>query len=304
MNPENNADICAVVNQAAGAGRCGKRAKSVLESLKVAGRRLNVRVTQAPGHAIDLARQAWAEGIREFWSVGGDGTVFEVLNGLLPEALEDRIRLGVLPLGTGNSFLRDFGINDEATALTTLREAASRTVDVIRFTHTQGTLFFVNLMSIGFSADVADLTNRRLKPLGAAGYAVAVVTRVASLKPYTFAMRIDAAEAVDDRPCTLISFCNSKFTGGTMMMAPDADPSDGMVDVVRLGVVNRRRLLQAFPRIYKGTHPEMPETEMTRARHIEFVESGPINLMIDGETKTLTPVAIDVLPHAFDLIAP
>ena len=159
-------------------------------------------------------------------------------------------------------------------------------------------------MSIGFSADVADLTNRKLKPLGAAGYAVAVVTRVVSLKPYTFPLRVDGADLLDDRPCTLLSFCNSKFTGGTMMMAPEADPSDGLVDVVRLGVVTRRRLLQAFPRIYKGTHPEMPETEMTTAKHIDFVDSGPINLMIDGETRTLTPISIETLPQAFDLIAP
>lgn len=292
-----------IVNSAAGGGRCGDKADAAVERLRKAGLELEVLRTERAGHATELTREAYAGGARQFIAVGGDGTSFEIVNGLFPrpEGDTDPVVLGFVPLGTGNSFLRDYSITSAEGAIDALLSGKRRTVDVVRVDHADGHLHYLNLMSLGFSAKVGALTNRRFKSFGAAGYALAVVSSVVGLQYPQFPMKVDGTP--DDRECTLLSFSNSRFTGGTMMMAPDADAGDGEVDVVRIGRLGRIALLQAFPLIYKGTHTRLDAIETGRARRVEFDSDAPVDCMIDGEVLTLRLHALEVVPGQLEVVA-
>ncbi len=158
----------AIVNPAAGNGRCRRFSHATLGRVRRLGIDLVVFETTRRGEASEIARKAYQEGFRNFLAVGGDGTSFEVLNGLFPEAGHPggRFALGFLPLGTGNSFLRDFTTQGVEHTLQALREKRRRACDVIRLRHAEGELYFINLLSLGFPADVGETANREFKRLG------------------------------------------------------------------------------------------------------------------------------------------
>ena len=291
-----------IVNPAAGGGRCGERVGAALERLRRAGLTLEVHETSRPGHATELARQAWARGERSFLAVGGDGTSYEIVNGLFPHEGTERPRLGMLPLGTGNSFLRDFGITSAEEALAALERGATREIDVVRATHAGGLIHYINLLSLGFSAEAGELTNRRYKALGTLGYVIATLSTALGLRFPAFPLRLDGGSR-DPRPCILLSFSNSRFTGGTMMMAPHADPSDGELDVIRIGPMRRPAFVAAFPSIFRGTHVARAEVEEARAKVVELELPEPVDVMVDGEVERLAISRLEVIPAALSVVA-
>jgi diacylglycerol kinase family enzyme len=196
-----------------------------LAGLREKGLKIDVVASTGPGHAVELAREAHEQGYRRFIAVGGDGTAHEILNGVYALARgKERIALGFLPLGTGNSFLRDFAKDGAGASLQALIEGRKRPIDLLRLTHTKGEVYSFNLLSLGFTADVGTLTNRYFKPFGYLGYLFGVFVRVIQLQRRAFRLRCDADRDWDESRCLFLSFSNSKFTGGTMLIAPDADP--------------------------------------------------------------------------------
>ncbi len=293
----------AVINPAAGGGRCGKRFPAALERLRAAGLTVDTAETSAAGQATEIARKAWAEGRRKFIAVGGDGTGYELVNGLFPAATEsgERPVLGFLPLGTGNSFLRDFTEKGAEHTIEALASGARRPCDVIRLVHADGVLHYINLLSIGFVADVNGLRARRFKRWGEFGYVLAVITAVASLRARGYPMRVDEGE-LDEGAQVFASFNNSKFTGGKMMMAPHADTADGKIAVVRVGEMGRLALLATFPKIFQGTHVNHPAVTTCQAARVELRLTEPIDVMVDGEALQVVPQLLDVLPAALDVV--
>ncbi len=293
----------AVVNPAAGGGRCGELAGPALERLRAAGLELQVVETGYPGQATDLAWEAYRNGVRRFLAVGGDGTAYEIVNGLFPEAAGgEPPLLGFLPLGTGNSFLRDFTERGADYALEALLAHRQRPCDVIRLTHREGVIHYINLLSVGFAADVAVVTNRRFKPFGPLGYLLGVLTCLVRLRRRPFPLRVDNSPEVDRRPCLFLSFNNSKFTGGRMKIAPRADTGDGLVEYVRWGPIGRLGLLANLRRLYDGTHLQHPLAERRAARRIDFQLDRPVDVMVDGEVLTLQCEMLEVLPSALSVV--
>ncbi len=174
---------------------------------------------------------------------------------------------------------------------------------MVEVEHAAGRAWSLNLVSVGFAAEAGELTNARYKGWGAGGYVVAVVQTLTELRQHALPHALDEGP-FDARPFVLLSFCNSSSTGGDMTMAPNADPSDGELDVVRIAPMRRRRFLSSFPRIFRGTHGEMPEVGFARARKVTFAELPPIPVMIDGEVLTLSLRRLEVLPRALRLLVP
>ena len=154
----------------------GRLAAATLERLRNRGLAVEVVETRMPGDATRIARESYAQGFRRFLAGGGDGTSYEIVNGVFPrDAAAERVSLGFLPLGTGNSFLRDFAENGAEYAIESIAVGRARACDVIRLKHRDGFLHYINLMSVGFTAEAGELTNRQFKRLGEAGYLAATL---------------------------------------------------------------------------------------------------------------------------------
>ena len=293
----------AVVNPAAGGGRCGKLAGPALDRLRAAGVPVEAHETCSPGHGVQLARDAYLAGFRHFLAVGGDGTSYEIVNGVFPEALSgERPQVAFLPLGTGNSFLRDFSTRGAEIAAEALIAGRSRPCDVLRLTHKDGVLYYINLLSIGFAADVAFLRHERFQQFGELGYLLALFTCLVRLDRRAFPLRVDGRSEYDRRPCLFLTFNNSRFTGGKMMIAPNADPADGLIEYVRWGPIGRLGLIANLHTLYTGTHVKHPLASRQAARQIEFDLDAPVNVMIDGEVLKLECQKLEVLPGALEVV--
>ena len=312
-----NETFLAIINPAAGGGRGRDRVGAALERLRKAGLTVETVETAAAGDATRLARQAYARGFRKFIAVGGDGTSFEVVNGLFPEAQKnpsvDAIpTLGFLPLGTGNSFLRDFETQNSAPkasvksglehALQAFEERRSQSCDVLRLTHQQGTIYYTNLLSVGFAADVAMLRHRQFSGLGQFGYLLSIFLCLARLKRRPFPVRFNGQGEFDSRPCLFLTFNNSKFTGGTMMIAPHAATDDGLIEYVRWGPIGRLGLIRNLSTLYDGTHIRHPLAEHHAVSQVDFQLDGPVDVMVDGEVLSIQCRTIDVLPSVLRVV--
>jgi diacylglycerol kinase (ATP) len=327
-----NETFLAIINPAAGGGRCGSRVGAALDRLRAAGIALETAETRAAGDATRIAREAYGRGYRKFLAVGGDGTSYEIVNGLFPESWSQESRsqenrsqvsglgsqgvfgaeeqiptLGFVPLGTGNSFLRDFedlasGKGGLEHAMQALEARRSRPCDVLRLTHKDGAIYYTNLLSVGFAANVAALRHRRFLGLGQAGYLLSIFLCLARLDRRPFPVRLEGQREFDSRRCLFLTFNNSKFTGGTMMIAPDAVIDDGLIEYVRWGPIGRLGLIRNLATLYDGTHTRHPLAERQAVRRIEFQLDGPVDVMVDGEVLTLECRTIEVLPSALRVV--
>ena len=294
----------AIVNPAAGGGRTGRLIGPVLERLKAGGIHADVMHTTAAGQAAEIARASYARGVRKFIAVGGDGTSYEVVNGLFPEAATaERPTLAFLPLGTGNSFLRDFSDRGVEYAIEAILAQRTRTCDVMRLRHRGGILHYINLLSIGFTADVATLRARRFSSWGELGYFGSIFLTLARFNRRAFPVRVKGETEFDRRPCLFLTFNNSKFTGGTMMIAPNAQTNDGLIEYVRWGTIGRLGLIRELPGLYDGTHVQHPLAECKSVAHVEFNLDSPVDVMVDGEVLTLHCEKLDVIPQALNIVA-
>lgn len=291
----------AVINPAAGGKRCGKLVQPALERLRAGGIEVDIVETSSRGQATQVTREAYGRGYRRFIAVGGDGTVYEVVNGLFPGAAEPPI-LAFLPLGTGNSFLRDFSDGGVEFAIEALLARRSRPCDILRLTHKDGVLHYINLLSMGFSADVATMRARRFSSWGELGYQLSIFICLLRFRRRPFPLRADGEGKIDQRPCLFLTFSNSKFTGGTMMIAPKADTNDGLIEYVRWGPIGRIGLIRNLPTLYDGTHINHPLAERKSAHRIDFYLEHPVDVMIDGEVLTLRCQSLDVLPSALNVV--
>jgi diacylglycerol kinase (ATP) len=293
----------AVVNPAAGGGRCRKLVGPALDRLRADGIKLEVVETSAPAQATEIVRDACARGYRRFIAVGGDGTSYEIVNGLFPEAANhERPTLAFLPLGTGNSFVRDFGDGGVEFAIDAILAGRSRACDVLRLSHKAGVIHYINLLSMGFAADVATMRARRFSTWGEPGYQLSIFSQLVRFRRRPFPLRVDGESDIDRRPCLFLTFNNSKYTGGTMMIAPTAEVSDGLIEYVRWGPIGRVGLIRNLPTLYDGTHINHPLAERRAAKRIDFYLDAPVDVMVDGEVLTLYCETLDVLPSALNVM--
>lgn len=293
----------AIVNPAAGFGKCAKLLGPAIDRLHRAGVEFDVAETKHGGHGLELAREAYAAGYRRFIAVGGDGTSFEIVNGLFPRAYDEGQvpTLGFLPLGTGNSFLKDFtdkGVEYSAQAIV---EGRSRPCDVIRINHKDGQTHYINILSLGFVSEVCVMANRRFKWMGAASYGLAVVLCLAQFHKQLYQMKLDGVVEPNPPETALLIFCNSKYTGGNMMLAPHADIADGQIEIVRWSA-DRFDFIFNFKKCYDGSHVHHPLIWQGRAKRIELSFDKPVDLMVDGEVLTLQMDSLEVLPAALQVM--
>ncbi len=297
----------AVLNPNAGFGTAKKRFQALRARIDNSIE-IELAITNGPAHATELAEKARAEGHTHFLSIGGDGTTFEVVNGLMRvdrKQTRAAATLAILPLGTGNSFMRDFHVDGVDSALLALEGFAksphTTACDLLKLTHDKGVLFSFNQLGLGFVADAGNLTNQKYKRLGVLGYVAAVLERTWNLDSRAYSFSIDG-KTHPSKTLTLLAICNSRCTGGTMKMAPDARVDDGLFDLIAIDALSRARLLSCFPKIFSGTHLKLPEVKVHRGKTMTFDLPSSMPTIIDGEVLDIRLQSIEVVPRALSVV--
>jgi YegS/Rv2252/BmrU family lipid kinase len=294
-----------ILNPAAGKGKGKKIADSVYEKLKGKIKDLDFEVSRYPGHLFELGQQVVPRGYGRVVSIGGDGTPFELINGLYATGKPQReIEWAMIPAGTGNSFLRDFWDVPEGDVVDRVVGSPGRRVDLVEFSYYKDGArlkkYYLNILGIGLIADILKLTNEKLKPLGPLGYSLAVLIRLFKGMDNRFTMRVDGEEVELKNSSLVIS--NSRYTGGAMKIAPTAETDDGLVDAIVFNEVNRREIVNIFVNVFKGKHIHHPKVDVFRGKEIEIKAEPPQLLMADGELLGETPMSLKVLPGELKIL--
>ncbi len=267
--------------------------------------------SDAPGHIAALAEQAAADGASLIVAVGGDGTVNEATNGLM--ALHARgetvPELAVLPRGTGTDFVRTFAIPTKLDrALDVVEKGTTREIDAGKVTYRawaghDAVGYFANVASAGMSGAVAQRANTTSKALGGkASFLAATLAVFAGWKASSLAVDVDGERR--ERLMYDVLVANCRYLGGGMKMTPEAQPDDGLFDVLMIGDITRSDLALTLPKIYRGTHLPHPKAELLRGRRVLVDAATPVPVELDGEQPGTTPARFEVVPRALRLRVP
>jgi len=296
-----------IVNPVAGAGRTGRLWPQIMSLFKGHGLRFEHDITEAPGHAIELAKTAAGKGYEMVISVGGDGTINEIVNGLYAAGNIGDALLGIISTGTGGDYIRTIGIPRRyEDACQRFLQPKKRKVDlgIVEYAHNgrRAERIFVNFAGMGFDAEIVRRTTQQFKALGSMpSYLLGTLTTLLSYVNRDISIIVDG-QAEDRRVCTVI-MNNGKYGGGGMFTAPHADLSDGLLDVLIVGNLSKPDLLRSLPRIYKGTHLTHPKVTMKKAKEIEVRSlGGRMHLQADGELLGEVPARFRILPSALNVI--
>ncbi len=296
-----------LVNPASGNGGTGRRWPEIAHRAAAAGLEGDTYFSERRGHLAELARDAARAGAELIVVVGGDGSVNEVANGLA--SLASPPEVAIIPRGTGWDFVRTFGIpRDVESAVAVALGGAVRPIDLGRVSyrawdgHMAHTVF-ANVASAGMSGAIAQRANEGTKALGGkVSYLWATFAVFAGWSAVETRVVVDG-EIRGGRMFDVI-VANGRFFGGGMKMCPDAEPDDGLFDVVTIGDVTKRDLLVTMPKIYRGTHLPHPRAEALRGRVVVVETDEPVPVELDGEQPGTTPARFEVLPRAFRLRVP
>ena len=289
-----------LVNPRAGKNKGRRVAEQACEIFRQRGIQTETCFSEFQGHILELARNRVGGNFDGVISVGGDGTLFETINGLAQADPALATSVGVIPVGTGNSFAKDLDISTLETAVSRICKGETRKVDLGHFNCDTGSYYFINVLGFGFVADVAQKA-AAYKRFGSLSYVIGLFSVIRSLSFYQLELTIDGKK--HERENCLVEICNSTKTGGDMIIAPDARIDDGLLDVIVLNKITRTRLLRAFPKIFKGSHVALPEVDTFKAINISAVTSSPKTCTPDGEVLGQTPIEVTACPGKITLFA-
>ena len=286
-----------IINPVAGAGRASKAFDIIENSLTPKGIDYEYDVSLYPGHAIELTRAALARGEKCIVSVGGDGTLREVAQVMAGTGAA----LGIVPSGTGNDFAKALGIpmNDAEAALNTLLKGKILPTDA----GLANDNFFVNVAGFGFDADtVANTDSFKKKFHGMVPYMLGVIRTLLRLR--TLDLKVTANGETFQVKSIMFDAANGTHFGGGMNVAPLADTSDGMLDIIIVKALGRLTFLSLLTKFVKGKHTALPQVMYFKAPEVTVECKQHSLLNMDGELGSGTPATFKVLPGALNIIVP
>jgi YegS/Rv2252/BmrU family lipid kinase len=295
MASAQKASFSVIVNPSAGGGRAGRMLPAFERALESRGLSYHVDLTRSLEHARELAEAA-AEAGEVAAALGGDGLI-----GAVAGALKDTDGvLGVLPGGRGNDFARVLGIPaDPEAAVSVLASGKVKPLDLGQAADG----IFIGIASCGFDSEANRVANQARLVRGNLVYAYGALRALAGWKPATFTVTLDG---VTQRTLTgyTVAAASSKAYGGGMFLAPDASLEDGLLDVVLVGHVPKRRFLRLLPTVFKGEHIHQPSVSVERAREVLIEADRPFTMYADGDPIAELPTLVRALPGAVRVIVP
>jgi diacylglycerol kinase (ATP) len=298
-----------IINPASAGGATLRAWALARKEVVAAGVDFDEHVTAHSGEATEVAREALTSGMTRIVAVGGDGTLSEVVNGYFDgagRAINGAASIGLLPSGTGSDFRRSLGLAGPGDWIRALVSPEHRLIDAVRaeFLNREGasvSRFFINVASFGLGGDVSELVNRWRNTMprwvGArARFSAAAIAALGRYKNIAVSLRLDNREIKINS--NLIVVANGRFAGGGMMLAPNAEMDDGLLDVIVTDGATRFDVVKELPRIQRGKHLKNPKVSEMRARDTSINSEEPMAIDLDGEMVGFTPAALKVLPSA------
>jgi diacylglycerol kinase (ATP) len=295
-----------LVNPASAGGSTGKRWPEIAHRAAARGLDGDALISERAGELSALAADAVAGGAARIVVVGGDGSVNEVVNGI---ADAEGVELAVIPRGTGWDFVRTFDIpRDLDRAIDVALSGTVREIDVgvasyRTWAGEEARTLFANVASAGISGAIAQRANESSKALGGkVSYYWATLAVFFGWQTGEMRVTVDG----ESRSGRMIDamICNGRYLGGGMMMCPEAEPDDGVFDVLLIGDVTKRDLAFVLPKTYKGKHLPHPRLELLRGSTVTVDAEEPLPIELDGEQPGTTPVRFEIRPRALRLRVP
>jgi diacylglycerol kinase (ATP) len=296
--------VTVLTNPASGHGNAPHAAEKAIERLQQRGIDAVAIVGRDAEHARRLLDAAVEKGTDALVVVGGDGVISDALQSL---AGTD-IPLGIVPAGTGNDHAREFTLptKDPAAAADIVADGWTEIVDLGRIRDRKGmTKWFGTVAAAGFDSLVTDRANRMRWPRGRMRYNLAMLAELSQLRLLPFRLVLDGREEIVT-DLTLAAFGNTRSYGGGMRICPNADHTDGQLDITMVHSASRSRLIRLFPTVYRGTHVDLDAVTTARARSIEVESPGSavINVYADGDYACALPAEISAVPGALQILRP
>ena len=293
--------VTVLTNPMSGHGNAPHAAELAVARFQERGIDVVAIVGRDAAHARVLVDEAVGRGTDALVVVGGDGVISLALQAL---ARTD-IPLGIVPAGTGNDHAREYRLptGDPAAAADVILDGRTETVDLGLIRGADGAVtWFGTVAATGFDSLVSDRVNRMRWPHGRMRYNLAIVAELSRLRLLPFRLVLDGErEIVAD--LTLAAFGNTRSYGGGMLICPNADHGDGLLDITMVHTASRTKLIRLFPTVFKGTHVDLDDVTTDRARTVT-VESPGINAYADGDFACALPVEISAVPAALKIRCP
>ncbi len=287
-----------IVNPVAGKGKAMKLVPDIIEQCKARNYNYNIVDTGYPGHATEIAKQASDTKACRIYSVGGDGTLNEVLNGIAGSSSV----LGVIPCGSGNDFIKSIiGSAIPDNILTATIEGKEKLIDYASVNNK----YFVNISSVGFDAEVAYQTGHFKKlPLisGKMAYILGILTTILICKNHHMELKLDN-ETISGKSL-LIAAGIGKYYGGGIFALPDAEIDDGLFDICHVDAMSRFKILRLFPQYMKGLHGNIKGVHLFKSKRVEIRSENPIPLNRDGEIILTDKAVFEIFPKSLPFIFP
>ncbi|MGC5222198.1 diacylglycerol kinase [Micromonospora sp. DT81.3] len=293
-------NIAVVVNPAARSGVQTHAATRATQRLRELGHTVTLLSGGSAEQSSSLIRTAVELGTEALVVAGGDGTI----NLALQHLAGTGVPLGIVPTGTGNDFAAHLGIPElePAAAAEVISAGRTRTIDLARVTDVDGGVrLYATVLASGFDSYVNDRANRMRWPRGEMRYNIAILVEFLFLRSSPYAIEVD--ERRIEGPFVMASVGNTRTYGGGIPICPDADETDGLLDVTIVRPAGRLRLLRLLPTVYKGTHTTRREVETFRGRSVRL-DARDITAYADGDPIGSLPLTVDVLPAVLKVLVP
>ncbi|MFN2526878.1 MAG: diacylglycerol kinase family protein [Actinomycetota bacterium] len=294
-----------ICNRRSGRGSVARALPLVEEALKERALDYELHHTKHPGHAIELTRAALLRGIRLVVAVGGDGTIHEVVNGMMEDdrLVKPGATLGVVAAGTGSDFIKTFGLpNAPKVAVAHLDGDNSFRIDIGKVTYVDGGVersrYFANIAEVGLGPAVVARAETLPRWLGPAVYLFAFWLTLRKHK--AAGVTVDLVDRKYSGPMNNMVVANGQFFGGGMKIAPKAAPTDGVLDV-QIEHARKREAIALMPKIFRGEHLPHPDIEEFKRARLSITSERPLLIEADGEVLGYTPARFELLPEAVSL---
>ena len=287
------------VNPYGGGKRGPKILKNILPLFEEKNIQLTIIETEYAGHNKELANQLDMNGYDGFCCIGGDGTMYEVINGLMTREDRQKFPIGLITGGTGNSFMHDLDCLDPMDAAKRIVKGERRSIDIFSCKANGEQYYGFNILGWGIPTD-ANILADKLRWMGSQRYNLSSIVEVLRHKKRFARVAIDGNSIGAD--FAFIIGCNTIHTVKGMKMAPLARLNDGLIDLIIVRKVSRLKLLKLFPKVFSGKHIGDPGVDYRQVKQFSIIPEEDSQLNLDGEVLGSTPVEVQVLPNEIELL--